>query len=38
MFFCKADIVVMLTAYNQFKALSWDESKIILDFCGIYKK
>jgi UDP-N-acetyl-D-mannosaminuronic acid dehydrogenase len=36
--FDKADIVVMLTAHNQFKTLPWDESKIILDFCGIYKK
>ena len=34
----KADIVVMLTAHNQFKELPWDDSKIILDFCGIYKK
>lgn len=36
--FDKADIVVMLTAHDQFKALPWDENKIILDFCGIYKK
>ena len=36
--FDKADIVVMLTAHNQFKELPWDDSKIILDFCGIYKK
>lgn len=36
--FDKADIVVMLTAHNQFKELPWDENKIILDFCGIYKK
>ena len=36
--FDKADIVVMLTAHNQFKELPWDESKVILDFCGIYKK
>ena len=34
----KADIVVMLTAHNEFKTLPYDESKIILDFCGIYKK
>ena len=34
----KADIVVMLTAHDQFKTLPYDESKIILDFCGIYKK
>lgn len=36
--FDKADIVVMLTAHNQFKELPWDDSKIILDFCGIYKR
>lgn len=36
--FYKADIVVMLTAHNQFKTLPYDESKVILDFCGIYKK
>ena len=34
----QADIVVMLTAHDQFKTLPWDDSKIILDFCGIYKK
>ena len=36
--FDKADIVVMLTAHDQFKALPYDENKVILDFCGIYKK
>lgn len=34
----KADIVVMLVAHNEFKTLPYDESKEILDFCGIYKK
>ena len=34
----KADIVVMLTAHDQFKNLPYDENKIILDFCGVYKK
>ena len=34
----KADSVVMLTAHDQFKTLPYDESKVILDFCGIYKK
>lgn len=34
----KADIVVMLTAHNEFKELPWTDEKIILDFCGIYKK
>ena len=31
----KADIVVMLTAHDHFKTLPYDNSKIILDFCGI---
>lgn len=34
----RADIVVMLTAHDQFKALPYNEGKVILDFCGIYKK
>jgi len=34
----QADIVAFLTAHNEFKELSWDENKIILDFCGIFKK
>lgn len=34
----KADIVVFLTAHNEFKELSWKEDKVILDFCGIFKK
>lgn len=34
----QADIVVMLTAHDQFKTLPYDDSKVILDFCGIYKK
>ena len=36
--FDKADIVVMLTAHEPFKSLPYDDSKVILDFCGIYKK
>ena len=36
--FEKADIIVMLTAHDQFKTLPYDENKVILDFCGIYKK
>ena len=36
--FERADIVVMLTAHDQFKTLPWTDSKVILDFCGIYKK
>lgn len=34
----RADIVVMLVAHDQFKTLPYVENKIILDFCGIYKK
>lgn len=34
----QADIVAFLTAHNEFKELIWDENKIILDFCGIFKK
>lgn len=33
-----ADIVVFLTAHNEFKTLEWRDDKIILDFCGIFKK
>lgn len=33
-----ADIVVFLTAHDQFKNLSWSDDKVILDFCGIYKR
>lgn len=34
----RADIVVFLVAHNQFKTLPYREDKVILDFCGIYKK
>lgn len=34
----KADIVVFLTAHNEFKQLERREDKVILDFCGIFKK
>lgn len=34
----KADIVAFLTAHRQFKELPWREDKVILDFCGIFKK
>ena len=33
-----ADIVVFLVAHNEFKSLEWDENKVILDFCGIFKR
>lgn len=34
----KADIVVFLTAHKPFKSMPWREDKVILDFCGIFKK
>lgn len=34
----KADIVVFLVAHSVFKTLPYDESKVILDFCGIYRR
>lgn len=34
----KADIVVFLTAHKPFKTLTWRDDKVILDFCGIFKK
>ena len=35
--FKRADIVVFLTAHDQFKALPRPHDKVVLDFCGIYK-
>lgn len=34
----KADIVVFLTAHTPFKELEYREDKMILDFCGIFKR
>ena len=34
----RADIVVFLTAHDPFKTLPYREDKVILDFCGIFKK
>lgn len=34
----RADIVVFLTAHTLFKTLEWSDDKVILDFCGIFKK
>lgn len=34
----KADIVVFLTAHSVFKILQWRDDKVILDFCGIFKR
>lgn len=33
-----ADIVAMLVAHAPFKELPWTDEKVILDFCGVYKK
>jgi UDP-N-acetyl-D-mannosaminuronic acid dehydrogenase len=29
---------VLLTAHTPFKSLPWSDDKVILDFCGIFKK
>ena len=34
----QADIVVMLVAHDVFRELPWTNKKVILDFCGIYKR
>ena len=34
----KADIVAFLTAHTPFKGLTWRDDKVILDFCGIFKR
>ena len=34
----KADIIVFLTAHDEFKTLPYSENKVVLDFCGIYKQ
>ena len=34
----RADIVVFLTGHTPFKTLPWRDDKVILDFCGIFKK
>lgn len=34
----RADIVVFLTAHDPFKTLLYRTDKVILDFCGIFKK
>jgi UDP-N-acetyl-D-mannosaminuronic acid dehydrogenase len=34
----KADIVAFFVAHNEFKTLLWRDDKIILDFCGIFRK
>ena len=34
----KADIVAFLVSHKEFRTLPYDKEKIILDFCGIFKK
>lgn len=34
----QADIVVFLTAHTPFRSLEWDDTKIIMDFCGVFKR
>jgi UDP-N-acetyl-D-mannosaminuronic acid dehydrogenase len=34
----KADIVAFLVAHKEFKALEYRNDKIILDFCGVFKR
>lgn len=36
--YSKADIIVFLTAHKPFKSLPWRDDKVILDFCGIFKR
>ncbi|MFG6387399.1 MAG: UDP-N-acetyl-D-mannosamine dehydrogenase [Muribaculaceae bacterium] len=36
--YAQADIAVFLTAHTPFRSLEWDDRKIILDFCGIFKR
>ncbi|WP_439183612.1 UDP-N-acetyl-D-mannosamine dehydrogenase [Carboxylicivirga taeanensis] len=33
----QADIVAFLVAHDEFKTLKYDDNKVILDFCGIFK-
>ncbi len=34
----EADIVAFLTAHTPFRSLPWRSDKVILDFCGIFKR
>ena len=34
----RADIVAFLTAHDPFKTLEWRSDKVILDFCGIFRR
>ena len=34
----QADIAVFLVAHDPFKELPWRDDKVILDFCGVFKR
>lgn len=34
----QADVVVFLTAHSPFRELAWREDKVMLDFCGIFRR
>ncbi|WP_349664666.1 UDP-N-acetyl-D-mannosamine dehydrogenase [Cellulophaga lytica] len=34
----KADIIVFLVSHNEFKSLNISSNKVVLDFCGVFKK
>ena len=34
----KADIIVLLVAHNEFKELTFNDGKVVLDFCGVTNK
>lgn len=36
--YAQADIVAFLTAHRQFKELPWSDDKVIIDFCGVFKR
>lgn len=36
--YSQADIVAFLTAHRQFKELPWSDDKVIMDFCGVFKR
>ena len=36
--YARANIVAFLVAHQEFKSLPYDGNKVILDFCGVYKR
>ncbi|MTT22709.1 UDP-N-acetyl-D-mannosamine dehydrogenase, partial [Parabacteroides merdae] len=36
--YTRADIVAFLVSHKEFKTLPHNEEKVILDFCGVFKK